>query len=137
MSKSQPDNKKLYQQVKEEADKIYKVPSAYKSGWIVKTYKERGGTYSESNSNKSKNVKPLARWFDEKWVDLNRKKQDGTYEPCGRKSTRDSKDKYPLCRPSIRITSSTPKTIKELSEKRIKDAKVQKDKIKDQGKIRF
>jgi hypothetical protein len=132
MSKSLPDNKKLYEQVKQEADKIYKVPSAYKSGWIVKTYKERGGTYSGTN-----NVKPLARWFDEKWVNLNKKRPDGTYEPCGRKSTKDSQGKYPLCRPSIRITSSTPTTIKELSEKRIKDAKVKKEKIKDHGKIRF
>lgn len=132
MSKSQPDNTKLYEQVKKEADKIYKVPSAYKSGWIVKTYKERGGTYSGTN-----NVKPLARWFDEKWVNLNKKRPDGTYEPCGRKSIQDSQGKYPLCRPSIRITSSTPTTIKELSEKRIKDAKVKKAKIKDQGKIRF
>ena len=132
MSKSLPDNKKLYEQVKVEADKIYKVPSAYKSGWIVKTYKERGGTYSGTN-----NVKPLARWFDENWVNLNKKRPDGTYEPCGRKTTRNSQGKYPLCRPSIRITSSTPTTIKELSEKRIKDAKVKKEKIKDQGKIRF
>jgi hypothetical protein len=28
------------------ADKIYSKPSAYKSGYIVKKYKELGGTYS-------------------------------------------------------------------------------------------
>jgi|TARA_R110000744_G_scaffold274321_1_gene387482 hypothetical protein len=35
----------LYNEVKAEADEKYSKPSAYKSGWIVKTYKERGGTY--------------------------------------------------------------------------------------------
>ena len=32
-------NKELYDLVKQQADKIYKKPSAYKSGYIVKTYK--------------------------------------------------------------------------------------------------
>ena len=35
----------LYNEVKAEADKKYSKPSAYKSGWVVKTYKERGGKY--------------------------------------------------------------------------------------------
>ena len=42
---SQPINRKLYEEVKAEADTIYKKPSAYKSGFIVKTYKQRGGKY--------------------------------------------------------------------------------------------
>ena len=41
-----PMNMNLYNKVKEQADKIYKKPSAYKSGYIVKKYKELGGTYS-------------------------------------------------------------------------------------------
>ena len=32
-----PNNKKLYEEVKMLADKIYKKSSAYKSGYIVKT----------------------------------------------------------------------------------------------------
>jgi len=43
---SEPNNKALYAKVKREADEKYKTHGAYKSGWIVKTYKERGGTYS-------------------------------------------------------------------------------------------
>ena len=39
-----PINKKLYEKVKEQADKIYEKSSAYKSGYIVKTYKKLGGT---------------------------------------------------------------------------------------------
>ena len=39
-------NLKLYEKVKKEANGKFDKPSAYKSGWIVKTYKERGGKYS-------------------------------------------------------------------------------------------
>jgi len=41
-----PANKALYNRVKAEAKKKYKVwPSAYASGWLTKEYKKRGGTY--------------------------------------------------------------------------------------------
>jgi hypothetical protein len=41
-----PTNKALYNRVKAEAKKKYKVwPSAYASGWLTKEYKKRGGTY--------------------------------------------------------------------------------------------
>ena len=46
-------NKILYDKVKKEADKIYKKPSAYKSSWIVKTYKQRGGKYDNDNQEKT------------------------------------------------------------------------------------
>ena len=37
------NNQELYGQVKLYADSVYKKPSAYKSGFIVKTYKSLGG----------------------------------------------------------------------------------------------
>ena len=41
-----PTNKKLYSRVKAEAKRRFKVyPSAYANGWLVKTYKARGGKY--------------------------------------------------------------------------------------------
>jgi len=41
-----PTNKKLYSRVKAEARRKFKVyPSAYANGWLVKTYKARGGKY--------------------------------------------------------------------------------------------
>ena len=44
--KSVPTNKKLYSRVKSEAKRKFNVfPSAYASGWLVKTYKARGGKY--------------------------------------------------------------------------------------------
>ena len=49
----------------------------------------------------------LKRWFDEKWVDVK------TGKPCGRQKGEKRKG-YPACRPSKRISSKTPKTIKEM-----------------------
>jgi hypothetical protein len=41
-----PTNPSLYARVKAEAKRKFKVwPSAYASGWLTKTYKQRGGGY--------------------------------------------------------------------------------------------
>ena len=37
----------------------------------------------------------LREWVKEKWVDIGAPKKDGKYQPCGRKSTKSSKRKYP------------------------------------------
>ena len=54
-----PLNASLYSHIKKEADVLYSKPSAYKSGWIVKTYKERGGKYkgSKQKSTLNKEIK--------------------------------------------------------------------------------
>ena len=40
-------NPALYSRVKAEAKKKFKVyPSAYANGWLVRTYKKRGGKYA-------------------------------------------------------------------------------------------
>ena len=60
-----PKNKRLYEKVKKMMDEIYSKPSAYKSGAIVKKYKELGGEYIED-----KKPKNLARWFKEDWQNV-------------------------------------------------------------------
>ena len=41
-----PTNPKLYARVKAQAKRKFKVyPSAYANGWLVRTYKKRGGGY--------------------------------------------------------------------------------------------
>jgi hypothetical protein len=41
-----PTNPSLYSKVKAEAKRKFKVyPSAYANGWLVRTYKKRGGGY--------------------------------------------------------------------------------------------
>ncbi len=117
-----PTNKKLYNYIKKLANKKFKSPSGiYRSSWIVREYKKRGGKYTGTKSKK----RGLTRWFREKWIDLKRPIRNSRnkiigYRKCGRKKI---KGKYPLCRPSKRITSKTPKTYKELSKKSIKRAK--------------
>ena len=51
----------------------------------------------------------LRRWFKEEWVDVK------TGKPCGRKKGENRG--YPACRPSKRISSKTPKTASELSNR--------------------
>ena len=128
-----PLDKTLYAKVKAEADRIYLTSSAYKSGWIVKTYKDRGGKYE---SPKASGNTGLTRWFKEKWVDLTRKNKDGTYAECGRKKAT-LKGTYPLCRPSIHVNAQSPKTPKELSHNTIERAKKKKQLIKKDGNIKF
>ena len=45
----------------------------------------------------------LKKWFSEKWVDIGRKKKDGSYAQCGRSDT--SKGKYPKCVPSAKAAA--------------------------------
>ena len=42
-----PTNKKLYNRVKAEAKRKFKVwPAAYASAWLTREYKKRGGKYA-------------------------------------------------------------------------------------------
>ena len=71
----------------------------------------------------------LARWFKEKWVNIGGKKdpKTGQYPPCGRHDT--SKGKYPKCRPSTRVSSKTPETAGEMTDKEKKRAVIQKRRV--------
>jgi len=46
----------------------------------------------------------LRKWVKEKWVDIGAPKKDGRYQPCGRKTTKGSKRKYPKCVPLAKAT---------------------------------
>lgn len=102
-----PTDIKLYNQVKHEANKKYKTHGAFKSGWIVKTYKDRGGRYKGK-----KTVKGLTAWFKEDWRNVASKKQ------------------YPVYRPFKRINKHTPLTINEINPTNLKTQIRVKQKIK-------
>ena len=99
-----PKNKVLYEKVKKMMDEIYEKPSAYKSGAIVKKYKELGGEYI-----KDKKPKNLARWFKEEWKNLVE-----VLEPLKRLTNVASKGEYPVVRPTQIINNKTPSTLKEV-----------------------
>ena len=133
-----PNDQKLYDQVKKEADaKFLAKTSVYKSAWIIREYKKRNGTFLEPKAN---NNTGLDRWFKEKWVDLNR-----PGETCGRKSNIidnskndiKSKNVYPLCRPTIKVTKDTPKLAQDIDKKIIKNVNKEKQKVKENGRISF
>ncbi len=135
---SKPKDMKLYKKVKALADEKFASKSGiYRSSWIVREYKSRGGKYVGSKPKNS----GLKRWFREEWVDINRPIKNSIgkvigYKPCGRENTVD-KSKYPLCRPSKRVTSKTPKTYKEISKKSLSKAKKDKSRVKGRSNIKF
>ena len=94
----------LWKKARNLADKIYKKPSAYKSGYITKKYKELGGEFKCCNETKT----GLSRWYKENWV--NQRSEVG-YKKSG--------DIY---RPTKKITKKTPTTWNELSKQQIKKA---------------
>lgn len=110
-----PKDQSLYDKAKKEADKTYSKPSAYKSGFIQKKYKELylnkyGSTDAYLDDNKKK---PLARWYREGWLDAGEKPGD-----------------YPLYRPTKRVSKETPKTVQEIPKDRLLELDKLKQKIK-------
>jgi len=106
------NNQNLYNKVKKIADETYPKPSAFKSGFIVKKYKELGGTYSEDG--KPKNLK---RWFSESWKNIG-----------------DDKG-YPVLRPTKRISKDTPLTPDEIDPINLKEQIDLKQIIKGQTNL--
>ena len=103
---SKPSNINLYNKIKQEAESIYIKPSAYKSGWIVKEYKRRGGKYKGTKTDNG-----LTRWFLEDWKDVGNKD-------------------YPVYRPTKRINKETPLTINEINKTNLMKQILLKQKIK-------
>jgi len=106
-----PLNKKLYEKAKEIVYPRYKKPSAYRSGAVVKMYKDMGGKFKESNG------RPLARWFAEEWRDVGNKD-------------------YPVYRPTKRISKETPLTPAEIDPENLKLQIREKQEIKGDANLK-
>ena len=86
-----------------------------------------------SNENSVLVVKNLNRWFKEKWVDVSRKDpKTGKHPPCGRSKAKKGSKGYPKCRPSVRVSSKTPKTSGEMTSGQ-KQAATKRKRAKKQG----
>ena len=101
-----PLDTKLYKKVFREADIVYDKPSAYKSMWIQREYKRRGGIYKEDGKERK-----LDRWKKEEWRDIGNKD-------------------YPVYRPTKRVSKSTPLTVFEIDPNQAKSQIALKQKIK-------
>lgn len=117
---SKPTDQKLYDRIKKKVYSQYKVHSAYRSGQLVKQYKEafekKHGKDKKPYTGKSDKLK---NWFREKW-----RTQEGstTYQKKG-----------DIFRPTVKVSKKTPTTFKELTKKEIERAKKQKKKT---GRVR-
>jgi hypothetical protein len=100
----------IYKKAKDLADQTYKKPSAYKSGFIVRKYKELGGRYTDD-----KKPQNLTRWFSEKWGSIG-----GT---------------YPTYRPFKRISKETPLTASEIDPIQAKRQIALKQKIRGSANL--
>ena len=58
-----------------------------------------GGKKKKKKATAKKTGGGLRKWVDDKWVDIGAPKKDGKFQPCGRKSAKGSKRKYPKCVP--------------------------------------
>lgn len=106
-------NPELYQKAREIADATYDKPSAYKSSFLVKKYKEMGGTYSGPKTKKG-----LTRWHEEQWMDIGNKE-------------------YPVYRPTKRISRDTPLTVQEIDPQNLKEQIALKQRIRKKNLPRF
>ena len=66
-----------------------------------------GGKKKKKKATAKKTGGGLRKWVDEKWVDIGAPKKDGKYQPCGRKSAKGSKRKYPKCVPLAKAKRMT------------------------------
>jgi len=101
-----PANRVLYDKAKAIVYKQYPKHSAYRSGALVKKYKELGGTYEGAKPSDG-----LTRWFAEDWADI------GGQE-------------YPVYRPTKRVSKDTPLTADEINPAQAKRQIALKQKIK-------
>ena len=126
----EPINKELYAKAKAAINQKYGTKtSAYRSMALVKKYKSMGGKYRDDGGSRK-----TTRWLNEKWVNLNAKKEGGGYEECGK---RGSSGKYPLCRPSKTVSSETPKKYQDIPKSRIDIVNLKKQKLQNKGNIKF
>lgn len=105
-------DKELYDIAKQIADEKYIKPSAYKSGYIVKKYKELGGRYGDDGEEKK-----LKRWFDEDWKDI------GGLD-------------YPVFRPTRRVNKDTPLTPNEIDKNNLTEQILTKQVIRGNANLK-
>lgn len=106
--KPEPTNTTLWESIKNDikARNGSKNWNAFYSGQLVQEYKRRGGLFSGK-----KTKGDLTRWYKEKWKDV-------------------GNDKYPVFRPTIKINSKTPLTVKEIEKTNLEQQISLKQKIK-------
>ena len=110
-----PNDKELYEKVKQDVYKKYTKHSAYRSASLVKAYKEayeKKHKTKDAYKGKKDETNGISRWLKEVW--LNDKGGIGYT------------NKSSVYRPTKRITKETPTTFSELTKEQIQRAKREK-----------
>lgn len=122
---NKPTDTVLYEKVKKDIYKKHKKHSAYRSGLLVKKYKQefakKYGDDAKPYGGKIKRTEGLRLWFLSKW--RNQRGEVGY------------KKKGDIYRPTVKVNKKTPTTFDELSKKEIKRA--MKEKKKTGRVVRF
>ena len=117
-----PKDESLYEKIKKEIYTKYPKHSAYRSGLLVKKYKEEYQKKHKNNNayiGEKKRSEGLNRWFEEVW--LNQRNEIGY------------KKKGDVYRPTVKVSSKTPTTFQELRTSQIKKAMKEK---KEKGRVK-
>jgi hypothetical protein len=121
-----PTDQTLYEEAKDFIYSKYKKNSAFRSGAVVKEYKQQ---FEEKYGKETKpyrddnQPKRLKRWFEEKWVDIN--------PLLGFKHA----DAYPLFRPTNYVNKNTPTLYQDIPKSRLKELYKEKQKIKGERNL--
>ena len=123
------ENKALYKEAYKIAENTYDRPSAYRSMYMVKKYREMGGRYKDDDGTKKDDLKKRTKeWRDENWVQIKPFIKENKKVKCG------AGDNAKACRPLNRtkkgddnitmdeiIKKFGKQKVLELTEKKIKD----------------
>lgn len=125
-------NPTLYKEAFKIANETYDRPSAYKSMYIVRKYKELGGKYEGDEKTKAKKLKEKEQrtknWRDEEWIQIKPYLKENKKIKCG------EGENPKACRPLRKVKNADDnitmdeiikkfgrKKVLELTEKKIKD----------------
>jgi hypothetical protein len=97
-----PADEGLYEEARDYIFSKYKKNSAFRSGAVVKHYKQM---FAKKHPNKQPYIddrkpKNIKRWFAEKWIDVN--------------PTIGKRKGYPVYRPTKKVNSHTPTLLSEI-----------------------
>jgi hypothetical protein len=109
----------IYKKAKKIADEKHKKHSAYKSMFLIKTYKDLGGKINEPAKSGTK------KWLKEKWVNLTpvvtgKVKSVKDAPKCGVKGK--SQKAPSVCRPTVKVDKKTPQLAQKYSKSQLKKA---------------
>jgi len=112
-------NKKLYNNIKDKADKIYKKNSAYKSMYINNEYVKAGGKIKNGKTSNLENCRK-EEWKNLSGVALGKTKLKNAPE-CGVKDKNQGKNPS-ICRPTKKVNKTTPKLAQSFNKEQLKKA---------------